>query len=684
MKKDKSSLPDHSELRSRAEEQLKKSRQAHDSSPSSEELPRLLHELSVHQIELEMQKEELQLSRDELQLALTQYTDLYDFAPLGYLTLACDSTIRKANLTAEKLLGKNRSLLLGDRFIHFIVHNDRSRFNKLMERVFSQKQHGSADLSFYQDDYRDTPAPSLPHRIMLLDAIVDDNGQECRLTLSDITDRKQAEDALKRSEERFRNLFESHAAAKMVIDPVTGSIIDANQAAAEFYGWKVEELQQMKIDQIIILSPEEIKQTIENSISGEQQRVSFRHRMANGFIRDVEVYSNKIETKGQPLIYSIIVDVTERKRLEALADGMITTDLQGIVTSTSSMALHLFGATDQTELVAKPFATLVHTRDLPKWYHILQQGPAEMSIQKQVMLCKKGNDATFLAEISVLKIHDYTGATQLYQLIIRDITQQKLIESQQLHTRSLIGLGEMAAGIAHEISQPINTISLIADKMLDEVNSDSPDLKSALTKQAKKIMKNIARMQIIVDNIRSFASKDQKSTATVFDCQEPIQSALSVASWQCAEKSIELEFKPLHEKQPIKGNYYKVEQVILNLIRNSIDALEEKRQQNSHGNMTMRLHLQVRREKESVIISVTDNGIGISQENIDYILQPFFSTKQSGKGSGLGLSICYRIIKEMHGMLSIASTPMQGTTVQLTLPLEKKNLGDLTRRNRLH
>ena len=100
----------------------------------------------------------------------------------------------------------------------------------------------------------------------------------------------------------------------------------------------VEELKKMNINQIIVPSDEEIQQNIENASS--------RHRTADGSLRDVEVYSNKIEANGKLLIYGIIIDVTERKRLESLADGIIVTDTQGTITSISPMALILFEAKD--------------------------------------------------------------------------------------------------------------------------------------------------------------------------------------------------------------------------------------------------------------------------------------------------------------------------------------------------
>ena len=134
--------------------------------------------------------------------------------------------------------------------------------------------------------------------------------------MQDITGRKQGEEALRESEERYRNVFENHAAVKLLIDPDDGSIIEANKAAVNYYGWSHERLKQMKIQEINTLPPEDVKKEMENAHTEKRIQFEFRRRRADGSIRDVEVFSSKIEVKGKDLLHSIIHDITERKRAE--------------------------------------------------------------------------------------------------------------------------------------------------------------------------------------------------------------------------------------------------------------------------------------------------------------------------------------------------------------------------------
>lgn len=133
---------------------------------------------------------------------------------------------------------------------------------------------------------------------------------------AEITEQKEAQDNLKISQDNYRRLFEDHSAVKLLIDPETGMILDANQAAADFYGWTREEIKQMKIWQINTLSQEEVKKEMDKALLERRVHFEFRHRRADDSIRDVEVFSSKIKINGKDVLHSIIHDITERKKVE--------------------------------------------------------------------------------------------------------------------------------------------------------------------------------------------------------------------------------------------------------------------------------------------------------------------------------------------------------------------------------
>ena len=129
-------------------------------------------------------------------------------------------------------------------------------------------------------------------------------------------EQKRREDAVRQNERRYRQMFENNRAVQLLIDPAGGAIIDANLAAADFYGWSVSELRSMSIDRINTMTAEEIREQLRNAEGQKENYFLFSHRLANGDIRDVEVHSGPIESEGRTLLYSIVHDVTERKRAE--------------------------------------------------------------------------------------------------------------------------------------------------------------------------------------------------------------------------------------------------------------------------------------------------------------------------------------------------------------------------------
>ncbi|MCX8104650.1 MAG: PAS domain S-box protein [Ignavibacterium album] len=131
--------------------------------------------------------------------------------------------------------------------------------------------------------------------------------------INDITERKRIERELKQSEEKFRSLFENHSAVKLLMDPKTGKIIDANEAASKFYGWSVNELKNKKINEINLLPLDQLSDEMQRAIDNKQFRFEFQHLLADGSVRDVEVYSSRIIIEGKTYLHSIVHDITERK-----------------------------------------------------------------------------------------------------------------------------------------------------------------------------------------------------------------------------------------------------------------------------------------------------------------------------------------------------------------------------------
>jgi PAS domain S-box-containing protein len=199
---------DDAELRRRAEERLGEKGGIARPSASVEDPLRLLHELQVHQIELEMQNAELRQARGELESALERYTDLYDFAPVGYATLDRNGTIRAANLTGSGFVGVERARLIGQRLGQFIADTARSSFADFLEKVFTSRTRETCELAFLNQGDSE--------RFVQIEGAVVASGEECRIALIDISERKRAADALRLAKKTAEVLRLANEAAEVL------------------------------------------------------------------------------------------------------------------------------------------------------------------------------------------------------------------------------------------------------------------------------------------------------------------------------------------------------------------------------------------------------------------------------------------------------------------------------------
>lgn len=202
--------PTAAELRLRAEEQLKGKTSATRLPRNEEETLRLVHELEVHQIELEMQNAELREARDEAENALAKYTDLYDFAPVGYANLDRKGIIRAANLTGADLLGMDRAQLIGRNFEQFVVVGARPTFSGFLAKVFATQTRGTCEIALLQGG-------KLPYFVQI-EAVADASGQECRVALIDISLRRQLEKQIEIQHAELVTRAAELSAANMELD----------------------------------------------------------------------------------------------------------------------------------------------------------------------------------------------------------------------------------------------------------------------------------------------------------------------------------------------------------------------------------------------------------------------------------------------------------------------------------
>jgi PAS domain S-box-containing protein len=227
MKKQNSKPEDAANLRQKAEELLQRRDKACNVSTNSTTEPdmlKLIHELEVHQVELEMQNEELLIAKEKAEQSEEKYTELYDFAPSGYFTLSRKGTILEMNLRSALMLGKERSLLVNKPFEHFLKDNSRDVFINFLKEIFQRNSNAICDVAISCADNNNLH--------LHLTGIVSEYTEQCHITAIDITDRKKAEDDLRKNLAKYKVLINTFPIAITISDP-EGNIIETNEKALE-------------------------------------------------------------------------------------------------------------------------------------------------------------------------------------------------------------------------------------------------------------------------------------------------------------------------------------------------------------------------------------------------------------------------------------------------------------------
>jgi PAS domain S-box-containing protein len=563
-------------------------------------------------------------------------------------------------MTALSLLGKSHQTLLEDLFIH-------------PER-YGEKTCSEIQLVTSQGEVKEA-------EVCVALAKTSRGDRKAYAYLRDITGRKKFEKDLKDSEEKLRNLFE-RVRQGLFISSKEGKFLDCNQALLDMLGYSTkEEFLNTDITRDLYVDPED--------------RKSFQERIENeGFVKDLEVEFKKKNgekitvlltghpiknEKGETIGYQgINLDITERKRIEndlreaneffmnlieSSVDGIIAADMKGNIFIFNKGAEALTGYTAEEVIGKAPIVEIypegVAKEVMKKLRRPEYGGVGKLTPTQFNVLNKAGEEIPI--QLSATLIYDGMGKEIASVGIFTDLRprlkmEKKLQEThvQLVSSEKMASLGKLAAGIAHEINNPLGGILIYSSLMMEDLPED--DLKRG---DLSRIVQEAGRCKEIVRSLLEFARQTEPKMEPT-DVNRAITDGLFFLENQALFHNIQI-IKKLDSGLPfVRGNAGQLKQVFMNIIVNAAEAI--------HGSGTLTITTSHDARQKMVFMEFTDTGEGIAEENLTRIFDPFFTTKDVGKGTGLGLATSYGIIESHGGKISVKSEVGKGTTFTIELP----------------
>ncbi len=377
-------------------------------------------------------------------------------------------------------------------------------------------------------------------------------------------------------------------------------------------------------------------------------------RLASSFgnmtrqIRNSQARLKESEAKYRSLFASgpNPIFVLDRRSLEILDANPIAEDVYGF---------------ERSELIGRRFNDLGPFDFKDNWQELENGAVGQPVIVSSKVRCLT-RDGGFL----YVNVHASLASYQDRPALIvatADITELVEKDSQLIQASKMKNLGEMSAGIAHELNQPLNAIKM-GSQLLELVAEgrvclEEEDIKTAVC----EISRQVNRAAEIIQRLREFGRKSDLEREK-FSINQPLESVLRIIGRQLALQNIEVLTDLDHNLPPVCGQFNRLEQVVFNLLTNARDALMLK----PDHNRARRIDIRTYQEGKWVVLSVTDNGIGITDHIKENIFEAFFTTKEMGEGMGLGLSISAGIIQDHGGKIQVESRPGKGTTFFIRLP----------------
>jgi len=293
--------------------------------------------------------------------------------------------------------------------------------------------------------------------------------------------------------------------------------------------------------------------------------------------------------------------------------------------------------------------------------------------ENEILLLKKN------AELSALQLEAHKRTRNLLYLILllvillvivifisyhhkAEVNRIKQMQKAMEQSRLAI-LGELAAGIVHEINQPLQSISFTLENLIEALKEGYAD-QEYLAKKSGFMNNDIERMRRITDHIRTFSHNQSEEKQELINLNESIHNALRMTTARFSKHQIKITVELADNLPRLQGNLYSFEQVILILLSNARDAVEEMDQREIKG-YQKKICVRSEIREDGVVVQIADNGGGIAENIQGSVMKPFYTTKEAGKGTGLGLAIARGIINEMQGSININSVVGKGTIINL-------------------
>jgi PAS domain S-box-containing protein len=593
------------------------------------------------------------------------YRELIDHLDQALFTLSSQGEIRVANLRLSQILGASFQDLIGRKLTDFLASPSATDLkNAFPSLVRLGTWSGTIPVRFKRD-YEGR------YFSCWLQAVEDEDRSIAVIGWArDVT-------AQHESEVRFAELFESLREGILFSTP-EGRILDANPALVRMLGYESKEelLQHNFTDMYDKPSDrQEIIRRLEESGSAENNDLVLRrkdgkkiHCLSSGFaIRDASGRTVRLQ--------GTLVDVTERieierklhreqefvRRLVAYFPDMIAVlDRDGRFTYVSERIREVLGATPQ-DYVGRRIGSSTHADDqgaLAEMVRMIVDGRSEHSQMESRVRHADGSWRTLRTTASPM--FDEHGHITGVVASVRDVTELNFAEQQIAQKEKFAAMGQMMAGAAHELNNPLTAILGVSDLLRERATDDST------RRQIDLVLQQARRAAGIIQNLLAFSRPATQGRAPL-RLDELLREVIRGQSASLASKNITVKFDPPAGISAVEGDRRLLSQVFSNLIINAQQSI-------SAAGKGGTLDVSLGDLNGRVCVTVTDDGPGIPTENISKVFDPFFTTKRPGGGSGLGLTICLAVVKDHGGTIDVESTPGAGATFRVFLPSVTKNI----------